>query len=64
MTPLLVIEPKDRHYEWLTFDFTEEPDIGAIVIFPAYGPDHRAGADCWCRPEVVGNHIFHNKPPH
>lgn len=66
MSPFLVIHPKDRTYEWLTFDFTDEPDIRAIVVLPAYGPDHRAGLDCWCGPQCGegGTLVVHNKPPH
>lgn len=65
MSPLIEIKPEERSPEWLTFDFREIPDVRAVIVFPAYGPNHHAGLDCWCHPtQSEGGPIVHNKPPH
>ena len=60
MSPVLVVSPEDRCDEWMTLDLQEEEDVGAVVVFPLYGPNHHAGLDCWCMPEFIDGTIVHS----
>jgi hypothetical protein len=60
MTPLLRIRKRDRQPGWLTLDFRDDEAIGAPVVIPTFGPDHRGGMDCWCCPENEEGVIVHN----
>lgn len=60
MTPLLLVSTADKCDEWMTMDLRAEADVSAIVMFPLYGNNHRAGLDCWCEPKYDDGVIFHH----
>jgi hypothetical protein len=61
VTPMIRIRKRDRCNEWLTLDFRDDEDIEAVIVVPAFGPDHRAGMDCWCQPNNDEGPIVHNE---
>lgn len=60
MSPVIAVKPGDRGSKWLTVDMRDEEGIGAPVVIPLFGPDHRGGMDCWCCPEWFDGVIVHN----
>ncbi len=59
-TPVLAIAPRDRRSGWMTTDMRDEEGVDAVVVIPLFGPDHRAGMDCWCSPVREDGVITHN----
>lgn len=60
MSAVLYVRKRDRGNHWMTLDMSEDEGIGAVVVFPLFGPEHRAGADCFCCPECWPGLIIHN----
>jgi hypothetical protein len=62
MTVEISIAAKDKRPGWLTVDCRDDKEVDAVVVVPAHGPNHRAGLDCWCHPEMDGDMIIvHNE---
>lgn len=59
MSPLIVRKGSDD--KWMLMDLRDDEDVEAMVVFPLFGPDHRAGTDCWCQPSIVDEVIVHNE---
>lgn len=60
MSDFVVVSERDKREQWFMMDFTDDEEIAAVVVIPLFGPDHRAGSDCYCCPTVGGGIIVHN----
>ena len=60
MSAKVCIPKRHRCNEWLTIDFQDQEDVEAVIVIPAFGPDHNAGMDCWCHPNIDEGVIVHD----
>lgn len=64
MSSWICIRKKDRCDGWLTIDCREDEGIETMVVVPLFGPNHRAGTDCWCQPEMNDDGVIVHRECH
>lgn len=59
-TPVIRILKRDRGPGWMSVDLVDDDgETFCSVVVPRFGPNHRAGLDCWCHPFEEDGVIHH-----
>lgn len=65
MTPVIRIAKRDRGPHYMAINMRdEEEDLSYSIVVPCFGPNHRAGLDCWCCPEMDEDGVIVHEVAH